>query len=135
MNPQVLIVDDDEIVLFLHEMIIKESGLSKKPLCFINGSVVLRYLQENHQAMSGFVIFLDINMPVLNGWELLAALEKSSFREKIQVIMTSSSIDSADYKKAKNSPLVIQYVEKPLKLDICRQLRSMLISNRGNTLP
>ena len=124
MNSQVLIVDDDEIVLFLHGLIIKESGLSKNPLTFIDGSVALSYLQKHHQDKPAFVIFLDINMPVMNGWELLTALEQSSFREKIKVVMASSSIDKEDYNKANKSPLVVQYLEKPLKIDDCLQLRT-----------
>lgn len=135
MNSQVLIVDDDEIVLFLHEMIIKESGLSKTPLSFTNGSIVLHYIQNHHPNVSDFLIFLDINMPVMNGWQVLTALEKSLFPHKIKVVMTSSSIDRADYKKASNSPLVIQYVEKPLTLDICLKLRTMLVSNPGEIRP
>jgi CheY-like chemotaxis protein len=62
-------------------------------------------------------ILLDINMPKMNGWQFLNALQASSLKAKSKIYILSSSIDETDITTAKTHPLVIDFIEKPLSLD------------------
>ena len=126
MRPQVLIVDDDEVIVFLHELIIRESGLSAAPLSFRNGRLALNYLNSHHEAAEHYLIFLDLNMPIMNGWELVNAIQASCYQHQVSVVMVTSSINYSDRIKANLYPLIIEYAEKPLTFKICERLKSML---------
>ena len=130
MNPIVMVVDDDDIVLYLHDLMIKESGLSANPLSFSNGKVALDYLRNNYRETETHLIFLDINMPVMNGWQFLELIEKEGFI--VTVIIVSSSIDPADFEKSKKYPLVKEYVPKPLSIEECVRIKELLVLNNQN---
>lgn len=126
MEMVVLIVDDDDIVLFLHEIMVRESGLSANPLIFKNGSTALAYLDEKAGREEKYLILLDINMPVMNGWQLLERLERSEMKDQIVVVVVSSSIDINDARRASSHPLVIDYLEKPVTIEVCTKLLSKI---------
>jgi two-component system chemotaxis response regulator CheY len=70
------------------------------------------------------VLFLDINMPVLTGWDFLAAFEKFSatVKERIKIYMLSSSVDQRDKDRAASNQYVKDYIVKPLSKDRLMQL-------------
>jgi CheY-like chemotaxis protein len=127
MNPIVMVVDDDDIVLYLHDLMIRESGLSSNPLSFSNGKVALDYLRRNYRETDSYLVLLDLNMPVMNGWQFLELIEKEGF--VVRVIIVSSSIDPADFEKAKKYALVKDYVPKPLSIEQCVRIKESLVFN------
>lgn len=110
----VLIVDDDLAILFLHKVIIKSGMLHPSPLTFSDPKAALTHILENDSNKSKMLIFLDINMPKMNGWELLDQLENQIHHADIKVIMVTSSLDREDREKAQQYKLVIDFWEKPL---------------------
>jgi len=76
-----------------------------------NGKELLEKLERTEVD----IILLDINMPVMNGWEFLDAVQEKHFRDKIFVAMVTSSINSQDANTAQKYPQVIDYIEKPLR--------------------
>jgi CheY-like chemotaxis protein len=126
-NLKVLVIDDDDIVLFLHDLMIRESGLSSNPLSFSNGKAALDHLKENYRITDSYLVFLDINMPVMNGWQFLELIEE--LRYQVTVIIVSSSIDSADYQRAKKYPAVKEYVTKPLTIESCVRIKESYVLN------
>jgi CheY-like chemotaxis protein len=60
------------------------------------------------------LLFLDINMPVMDGWGLLDIIHREDFDKKIEVIMVTSSVDQRDKDKAASYSKIINFVEKPL---------------------
>ncbi|MBC7743889.1 MAG: response regulator [Flavobacterium sp.] len=118
-NPKVLIVDDDDIIVFLHTLIVKDSGLCSLPLPFKNGQTAYNFILEQDNK-NQYLIFLDLNMPVMDGWQFLDLIENSSLH--ISVIIVSASIDPEDLKKARGYSKVTQFVEKPLNLKVCGEL-------------
>jgi CheY-like chemotaxis protein len=123
MKLETLIVDDDEMVVFLHKIAVAESGLSTKPVVAFNGNQALDHISHQRGSGSAFLILLDINMPELDGWEFLEAIQ--SLQETIFVVMVTSSVDSRDRNKSKTYKQVIDYVEKPLSINTCIQIKNL----------
>ncbi|HXA00362.1 MAG TPA: response regulator [Cytophagaceae bacterium] len=117
MNLKVLIVDDDGIVVFLHKTSLRKSGLSFNPLTFSNGKEALDYLLTNHNNDDTYLILLDINMPVMNGWEFLDQINLKSFADQVYVVMVTSSIYKKDRDKAMAYKNVIDFLVKPLSTE------------------
>ena len=113
MNLDIVIVDDDPIVLFLHKTLIKKSQDSSPVHAFENPEEALYHLIGKKESTS-FLILLDINMPVMNGWEFLEHLRKIKFSHKIFVAMVTSSINRSDKQKAADYPRIVSFLEKPL---------------------
>lgn len=113
--PKVLIIDDDLGVLFLHEIIITESSLHPKPLTFSKAEDALTYITPLDHSQSRFLIFLDINMPTMNGWKFLEALENQIHHAAIKVIMVTSSLSRAEREKSKSYRMVVDFWEKPME--------------------
>jgi two-component SAPR family response regulator len=110
-----MLIDDDSIYLMLCQRTIKRSGKFKKVLTFNYADEALAYMEENKDEKID-LIFLDINMPRMNGFEFLAeATErlKDEFRANI-VIMLTTSIHPSDIEKSKRYSNVKGYMAKPL---------------------
>lgn len=122
MSLQVLLVDDDEMVIYLHKMLTRISGLAADPVCFGDGKATLDYLSSHYQAGNRYLVLLDINMPVMNGWEFLQAIQATAFAQALSVVMVTSSIDQVDRNQARQFKQVIDFVEKPLNVEVCKQM-------------
>lgn len=126
-NTEVLVIDDDPGVIFLHKIIIQESGLSKQPISFDEALEALDYIVPKISSKDQkFLIFLDINMPYMNGWDFLNKLSPLTNTEQVKVIMVTSSLSQSDRDKANTYDLVVDFMEKPL-IDLqCRSVKSRL---------
>src|SRR5690242_16201265 len=100
MGLEVLIVDDDAMVILIHKKMIINSAFHPNPLSFFNGKEALDHLLNEKDKSKTFLILLDINMPVMNGWEFLNMLKERPVPDNIQVAIVTSSIDAADKEKA-----------------------------------
>lgn len=120
----VLLVDDDTMVTYFHQIMVKESKLSADPFCALNGQLALEYIIENSKNRDfHFLVLLDINMPIMNGWEFMEAIQSAPFSDRIMVVMVTSSTDSNDRKKAEQYPQLAGYYEKPVNETICLALK------------
>lgn len=122
MDFEVVIVDDDSIVLFLHKVLIDRSSLPSAAGSFKNGKEALEYISQNGIRETPCLVLLDINMPVMSGWDFLEAIQEKDFKENIYVAMVTSSINSKDAEHAKQYPQVIDFLVKPLKKETCDHL-------------
>ena len=116
----VLIIDDDQIQHFTIERTIQRHGFSKHVISFHNGYDALNFLHENLDCPEILpdIIFLDLNMPVISGWQFLQqfAVIKSKTKKKIKVYVVSSSIIESDVKRAIANKEVSGFIEKPFRL-------------------
>lgn len=123
---EVWIVDDDHIFrLFLKTILVKSEEFEIIN-AFENGQLAIDELKSRIKSntMPPSIIFLDINMPVLNGWEFMEAYAdiKDAVKSKLEIYISSSSIDKYDLDKAKNDGNIKDFLTKPLKLDTVKMV-------------
>jgi CheY-like chemotaxis protein len=125
-SPIIALVDDDKIFQIISAKMIRALDLPDDILQFENGEEALQYLKNNaiHTENLPDYIFLDINMPFVDGWMFLAdyATLKSSFKKEIQIFVISSSIDSKDIMRAQNNTDVRDYIVKPVSPEKLKEL-------------
>ncbi|MGV3641986.1 MAG: response regulator [Adhaeribacter sp.] len=125
MSLQVILVDDDDMVIYLHKMLTRLSGLAADPLCFGDGKSALEYLTTQYQPGTQYLVLLDLNMPFMDGWEFLRLVQTRDFADSLSVVLVTSSIDQADRDQAREFKQVISFVEKPLNIATCRQIMDL----------
>lgn len=113
----ICLIDDDRIYQFTAKRIIELVNPMQKVLVFSNGKEALDFFSQQtlkHDELPD-VILLDINMPVMNGWEFLEAYNgvKSDLDKHINIYMVSSSVDANDKLRSKTFD-VKDFIEKPL---------------------
>ena len=130
-SPQIklcCIIDDDDIYINLLKKIIVIKNLSEKILVFKDGEAALAYftsiLNSTDEGAFPEIIFLDLNMPVMNGWIFLKkfVLLKSEKLSAAHLYVASSSIDPYDIERAESHSLVTDYLINPVSLDTFAQL-------------
>ncbi len=119
---KILIIDDDDIVRLVQGKLLQNSNVSKEPIKFKRASEAVEYL-KSASIKHHYLLMLDINMPMMNGWEFLDEIEKMEVKEYIYVFMVSSSIDYSDKEKAKKYNRIINFIEKPITSRNCEQLK------------
>lgn len=120
------IIDDDEVSLFLTSMLLESGSYVKQIESFENAETALKALEQEDQMAIPDVIFLDLNMPDLSGWEFLDILSQreNKYLKKCKVIILSSSVDNIEKEKAKTYKLVSAFLHKPLDEDELENLFS-----------
>jgi CheY-like chemotaxis protein len=116
----VLLVDDDPISLFLHRAAINNTSAVSHTHEVLNGEDALKFISEHCQSTLADLscpdlVLLDLNMPIMDGFEFLEALEKSGLRSQnnIRIVIVSSSSNPKDHERAKQHN-VWKYLNKPL---------------------
>jgi CheY-like chemotaxis protein len=117
--PLIGIIDDDKIYQFMLTRLIKNNMLSERIVTFMDGEKAIQYLSENKADTKNIpdIIFLDINMPIMDGWQFLEeyANIKEELKKKIVIIMLSSSVNPIDIERANKITEIADYIVKPIK--------------------
>jgi CheY-like chemotaxis protein len=111
----ILLIDDDETTNFLTKITIKKTNLGIVIHECLNGKEGVNFfedLQINPNATTPDIILLDLNMPILDGWQFLDEYKK--FNATASVYIMSSSNYPEDIQNASNYPVVKGYIVKPL---------------------
>lgn len=120
-HQNILLVDDNEINNLLHERLIEMSDFGAPVVVRQSAMEALDYLRSvaNDPAQVPSIIFLDIRMPVMDGFGFMDEFQKlpESITGKAQVILLSSTLDPEDNDKAKRYPHVVKMLLKPLTVD------------------
>ncbi len=115
---RVLLIDDNDIDNFINERMITTNQFSKAVIVKNSAEAALQFLKDNdgNDAVMPQLIFLDLNMPVMDGFGFLAEFEKLSdtIKNSAKVIVLSSSISPEDINRASTNAYVVKYVNKPL---------------------
>jgi CheY-like chemotaxis protein len=115
-----IVIDDDPLNNTICRLTIKKALGGVEVITFTDPQQGLQYIDEqysNPQADEGStVLFLDINMPIMNGWEFLEKYEclSNSVKSAIKVYILSSSVDDRDIEKAHSNKNIVNYLAKPI---------------------
>ena len=123
----VLLIDDSIPINYFHKIMVEKSDVALSCIAVNNGQEALDYLQNKQDAQERFpeVIFVDINMPVMNGWEFLDKFRtnhNSTLKEVVTVMLTTS-INPDDKERAEKLN-VSNYLLKPLTVKVLDDLRN-----------
>lgn len=127
----IMLVDDDEINNFITVKLIKKAFPDAVLSTHLNGRLAidkLKDLFQNHPEKLPDYILLDINMPIMNGWEFLEEYKNSNMdpEKKITIYILSSSVFTNDIDKAKSYESVANFISKPLNLDAIKEVFSLM---------
>ncbi len=124
------IIDDDPIFVFGTKKILQTAHFSEDIIVYNNGAEALNNLKTiiSKGEKLPDVILLDINMPIMDGWQFLESFSKIKTAEKVHIYIVSSSQDPEDIERARNHKAVDSYVIKPVALNeiirIAEEIRS-----------
>jgi two-component system, chemotaxis family, chemotaxis protein CheY len=119
------IIDDCEISLFLAASLLEFESLTENIIPFLSASDALNKIKEGQEPLP-LVILLDLNMPVMSGWDFLEALTKlePKLTDKCSIFILSSSLDQEEKKRALSYPLVEGFLQKPLSDEAINTLKA-----------
>ncbi|WP_342087979.1 response regulator [Dyadobacter sp. OTU695] len=130
------VIDDDKIFTYLLKRIIEKAKITREIIFFENGRDALDYLSRNREDALKLpqLILLDINMPILDGWQFLNEYEKlkPEVPRPISICMMSSSTDLEDYDRAMSSGNVMDYLQKPVHTPLLKEVTDRVLSFLGS---
>lgn len=129
---EIYLIDDDSLVNYLNREMIQAMAPNSQIATFelaVNAIASLRRKVELQEPSFPHWIFLDINMPFMDGWEFLDQYAQlpANFRQQTKICLLSSSIDKNDLDRSAANPHVFDYLIKPLSDE---QLEKIGISDR-----
>lgn len=121
----VLLVDDDVSTNFIHRRIVENTKINVDVKEISSAKEALDYLtysgkyENMEHAPKAAIIFLDINMPGMNGWDFIAEYKKLDEKHKarIVVVMLTTSLNPDDEQHAANVEEIATYLHKPLNME------------------
>lgn len=114
---KIYLIDDDPIYLFVVKKLIAEQKFSQVVATFENGKLAMdSLLNDTLNESKPNLIFLDLSMPIMNGWEFLDSFKTAPIqnKEKIKIMVMSSSINPTEIDIIKSYSIVEDYIVKPL---------------------
>lgn len=120
---KILLIDDDDVFNFVHKRIIERIEMGVEVVVMDSCRLALDYLSTSNLVMPDF-IFLDINMPEMNGFDFLDAASSlpDEVQSEMRVVFVTSSLNEADVTKAQSYPMVIGFQDKPLNAEVITKL-------------
>lgn len=128
---KLLVIDDDDINIFIIKKIVEKTGFNVEMVAKTNGQMAIDYITMtlSLQEPLPHLVLIDINMPVLNGWEFLDAYGQLNINQKIDMYMLSSSVYENDIEKAKTYQSVKGFISKPLSIERLTELFKIIEQN------
>jgi len=131
MNYELVMVEDDPIFTFLLEKAIKGVGLQGNVLSFPNGLKAINHFKESYSKEQNYVVFLDLNMPVMNGYEFMEAFSIMASTTNTMVFILTSSRSQSDMDIFKENPFVLRYITKPISDATIKSLKELIEERFG----
>ena len=126
----VMLVDDNDVDNYISQRMIELSKFADKVLVKKNGKSALEFLEEhqNNTEILPDIIFLDISMPIVDGYVFLYEFEKYSdtLKNKSKVVILTSSDNRQDIERMNDNEFVFKYVTKPLTEETLNEIRTLI---------
>jgi two-component SAPR family response regulator len=119
----ILLIDDDPLSNVFNTMMIKKNHPGTEVSAITNARDALKYLNDDKRKRPE-LIFLDLNMPVMNGWDFLEEYKKLNL--EINIVLVTSSDDSRDISKAKEYKEIKYYLVKPITTDNLKEAVALI---------
>ncbi|MDQ2771624.1 MAG: response regulator [Bacteroidota bacterium] len=122
------LIDDDNIGIYLTEQLLRAEGFAQSISKFQTAEAALEKLINSAPDMLPEVVFLDLNMPLMNGWQFLDALApyEAKLRDNCHIYILTSSLALSDLEKSRHYPLVAGLIHKPIDRGEIRAIHSQL---------
>ncbi len=119
----IMLIDDNPMDNFINKRMIESCGFAAEVICFESAIEALSHLEKKESLPS--LIFLDINMPEMNGFEFLDAFEKlnTTIHEQCKVLMLSTSENFKDLNRANKNRFVSKFLNKPLSVNVLKAIK------------
>jgi CheY-like chemotaxis protein len=123
---EIWVIEDDPITSMLIRKLIERAQFAQTTVAFHNGKLPIQQMRKRREDGLDFpdLIMLDINMPVMDGWEFLDHYISEFSGIKVPIIIMTSSIDTNDVKKSKTYECIKGYYYKPVTMDNFNQIIS-----------
>jgi two-component system, chemotaxis family, chemotaxis protein CheY len=124
---RIFLVDDDHIYQFTAKKTLEAMGFAEQVDVFPDGEKALAFIRQHLSDPSVLpdIIFLDINMPIMDGWQFVEAFQKLDLgNKKVDLYMVSSSVDEADQERSRKYQVINDYIIKPVGRSRFEQLIS-----------
>lgn len=124
-----IFIDDDVATNFYHEIIVQSADVCEKYLFFEKAADALVYfedIQDNKQIPD--IIFLDINMPKIDGWMFLEQFTKIKLEKNPEIVMLTTSLSTIETDRANNNDRVYKLLNKSLTEEHLHDLGNELLS-------
>ena len=121
---RILLIDDDVNTNFYNRILFEQAKVCDEILEFQNAEEGLDFLKKENEVS---LILLDINMPIMNGWQFLEAYEQLNKKQKeaIIVVMLTSSINMDDQEKAAKYDSVKKFIRKPISPELINEIMEL----------
>ncbi|MDG3583714.1 response regulator [Galbibacter pacificus] len=128
----ICLIDDDPITIFSVKKLIEVTKISNCILTFSNGQEALNYYQNTSNEVFPELILLDLNMPIIDGWEFIDAFSQLPISKKALIYILTSSINPEDIQKVKiynnKYPFSVKHLIKPVTKDKLSALAAIVPS-------
>jgi len=133
----IMLIDDNKLDNFYHERVIRKHNAAKHVVVKESGEEALLYLRnksQNPADMHPEIIFLDINMPGMNGWEFIEEYKKldAEVQSRMVVVMLTTSENPDDVAKAKANDVLFAFKTKPLTIEILNEVMKRYHDGAGH---
>lgn len=129
---QLVFIDDDNPTNVYHKIVVDQSDLCEEAIFFEGAVEAFKYFQElikqdNYTLPD--LIFLDINMPVMNGWDFIEAFKELDIPTPLFIVLLTTSLSVMDKERANQIGLVHKFLNKPLEVDNLIELQEVCSVN------
>jgi CheY-like chemotaxis protein len=119
---RIILIDDNHTTNFLNEMVINRSGHNIEVSSFDRAINAVDFFSKAENQKNSYLIFLDINMPEMDGWEFADEYVKINTTQNNVIVMLTSSVDPRDKERALVHSAIYEYHPKPLTFEVLNEV-------------